>query len=250
MRVAILLLAGMTIPFAVRAQDQSAPHKFEVASIKPSSADDRGPEGNSPDGRVNWNQTGRGLILIAYKLQDYQLAGDPKWLNSEFYRIVAKPPEGPLPADQRERMDRTSEMLRHLLEDRFQLQVHHETRTMQEYEIVPAKGGSKLKEVTRGDTPFSLRMGPGKIATKGGAGIELLARVLATRLGCPVIDKTGLDRSLLYDIQLTYAPDDAPSDTAAPLFAAIQDQLGLRLQATKAPVDVVVIDRVERPTAN
>jgi uncharacterized protein (TIGR03435 family) len=250
MRVALFLVAGLTAQLAVRAQEPASPHKFEVASIKPAVAGEHPPEGNSPDGRINWVQTVHGLILMSYKLQEYQLAGEPKWANAEQYLITAKPPEGPLPADQRERTDRISEMLRYLLEDRFQLRVHHETRTVQEYELVAVKGGSKLQEVKRGDTPFRLQMGPGKIATKGGAGIGLLAQLLTTRLGCPVIDQTGLSRELLFDIQLNYAPDDKPSDTVPPLFTALQEQLGLRLQATKGPVDVVVVDRVERPSAN
>jgi len=224
--------------------------KFEVASIKPSRAEDRVPDSDSPSGMINWNSTVRPLILMAYRLQDYQLAGDPKWLNSEFYRIAAKPPAGPIPADQRTRMDETSERLRNLLVDRFQLTAHHETRNLQEYALVVAKGGAKLKEVKRGDEPFSMRIPAGKIITKGGATIEFLARILAVRLRCPVIDKTGLNPEQLYDIQLAYSPDDNPTDPAPTLFMALQEQLGLKLEAIKGPVDVLVIDHVERPSAN
>jgi uncharacterized protein (TIGR03435 family) len=147
-------------------------------------------------------------------------------------------------------MDLTSERLRHLLEDRFQLAVHHETRDMREYALVVAKGGPKLREVQRGEQPFSLRTPTGKIVTRGGAKIELLARLLALRLQCPVIDETGIGKDRLYDIQLNYSPDDSPSDTATSLFAALQEQLGLRLEPRRGPVDVLVIDRVERPSEN
>ena len=246
---AVFLFAGVIQAQSADSNGET-PHKFEVASIKPSRAEDRVAESNSPDGSINWNNSLKSLILIAYHLQEYQLAGNPKWLDSQYYRIVAKPPAGPLPAGQRDRMDRTSEMLRYLLEDRFQLKVHHESRSMQQYEIVAAKGGLKLKEVKRGETPFRLRTPPGKILTTGGAAIELLARLLSLRLQCPVIDKTGLDRNLLYDIQLTYAPDENPSDTAPSLFAALQEQLGLKLQPARGPVDVLIIDHVDQPSAN
>jgi bla regulator protein blaR1 len=251
--VALLVIGSINSP-AIRAQStsesDSAPQKFEVASIKPSGPDDHEPESNSPSGSINWNNTVRSLILAAYQLQGYQLARDPKWLNSEYYRIIAKPPAGPLPANERTRMDQTSERFRYLLAERFQLTTHEETRNLKEYFLVVAKGGPNLKEVTRGDTVFAVRTPKGKIVTKGGAKIGLLVSLLAIRLSCPVIDKTGLNPDQLYDIQLNYAPDDTPSDTVPPLFSALQEQLGLKLEAGKGPVKVLVIDHVERPSAN
>jgi uncharacterized protein (TIGR03435 family) len=249
-----LLVALIAVAPAIRtqtpAQSDAEPLKFEVASVKPSRADDPAPESNSLSGSLNWNSSLKMLITIAYKLQDYQLVGEPKWVTSEYYRIVAKPPVGPVPADQKTRMDQTSERLRSLLIERFQLSTHHETRSLPEYFLVVAKGGPRLKEVVRGDQTFSMRTPPGKIITKGGATIEFLARILSIRLGSPVIDKTGLSRDQLYDIQLNYAPDESPSDTVPPLFTALQEQLGLKLEAGKGPVDVLVIDHVERPSAN
>jgi len=251
---ASLFVALFAVAPAIRAQtpaqSDAEPLKFEVASVKPSRADDRAPESNTLSGSLNWNSSLKSLIMNAYKLQDYQLVGDPKWVGSEYYRIVAKPPVGPIPADQKTRMDQTSERLRSLLIERFQLSAHHETRNLQEYFLVVAKGGPQLKEVVRGDQTFSLRTPAGKIVTKGGAAIGLLVRLLSLRLGCPVIDKTGLSPDQLYDIQLNYAPDESPSDTVPPLFTALQEQLGLKLEAGKGPVDVLVIDHVERPSAN
>jgi uncharacterized protein (TIGR03435 family) len=92
------------------------------------------------------------------------------------------------------------------------------------------------------------RIGLAGIATKGGAKIGMLVNVLAGQLHRPVIDATGLDQH--YDIQLTYAPDDSQPGGAPSLFTALQEQLGLKLESRKGPVEVVVIDRVERPSEN
>jgi uncharacterized protein (TIGR03435 family) len=225
-----------------------APLKFEVASIKPSRAEDRSERASGNPASFDMNTTVRSLVVNAYQLQDYQLLGDPKWLNTEYFRIVAKPPAGSVPADQHTRMAQMCERLRSLLSERFQFAAHHETRDRQEYVIVVAKGGSKLREVPRDAANFKLVTGKGKIATRGGAKVELLARLLAGVLQYPVIDKTGLDG--FYDIHLNYATEDGLPDGGASIFAALQEELGLKLETRKAPVDVLVIDHVDRPSEN
>jgi uncharacterized protein (TIGR03435 family) len=233
----------------VHSQTEASQLKFDVASIKPSRSDDKGPSFDlSPSGALNINLDVKSLVLTAYRIQDYQLVGDPKWLESTYYRIVAKPPAGPIVSDQKSRNEQLSERLRSLLAERFQLAVHHETRSLPEYSLVVAKGGSKLKEVERDAANFKLSLGKGKIATRGGVKVAMLANVLAGRLHYPVVDKTGLDG--YYDIQLSYADDDNLPDLGASLFAAIEEQLGLKLEAHKGPVDVLVIDHVERPSEN
>jgi len=229
-------------------QTEAPPLKFEVASIKPSRSDPAAPFEISPSGSLTINTSVKTLVLIAYKLQEYQLVGDPKWLESEYYQIMAKPPDGPITSDQKTRTDQNSERLRYLLADRFQLVAHRETRNVQEYDLVVAKGGSKLKEVERQADQFRLTNGKGRIATRGGARVAMLASLLAGKLHYPVIDKTGLEN--YYDIQLTYAPDDSQSDSGPSLFAALQEQLGLKLEPRKGPVDCLVIDRIERPSGN
>jgi hypothetical protein len=97
-----------------------APLKFEVASIKPSRAEDRSERASDNPAIFDMNTTARSLVLNAYQLQDYQLLGEPKWLNTDYYRIVAKPPAGPVPADQHTRSSQMSERLRSLLAERFQ----------------------------------------------------------------------------------------------------------------------------------
>jgi uncharacterized protein (TIGR03435 family) len=229
-------------------QPEASPQKFEVASIKPSRPDAKEPSDISPSGTVGMNTTVKSLIFMAYQIREYQIVGDPKWLDSEYYRVDAKPPAGPIPSEQRKRMDQTSERLRFLLEERFQLRVHHETRNLQEYDLVVMKGGSKLKEVERDAANFRLSLAKGKIATRGGAKVAMLVNVLANALHYPVTDKTGLDR--YYDIQLNYSTDDSRPDLGPSLFAALEEQLGLKLEARKGPIDVLVIDHVERPSEN
>ena len=112
-----------------------------------------------------------------------------------------------------------------------------------------AKGGLKMKEMAPDAEHFKLTLGKGRISTRGGgAKTAMLANLLANTLQYPVIDETHLDAS--YEIQLKYSLEEAPADAAPTLFAALQEQLGLRLEARKGPVDVLVIDRVERPTGN
>jgi uncharacterized protein (TIGR03435 family) len=239
---AILFLCG-----AIYGQGE-APLKFEVASIKPTRPEDRSDHATGISTTFDMVTTTRSLVLNAYQLQDYQLLGDPKWLNSDFYHIIAKPPAGPIPASERIRMAEMSERLRSLLAERFRFTAHHETRERQEYAIVVAKGGSKLQEVPHDPANFKLVTGKGKIATRGGGKVELLARLLANMLQCPVVDKTGLDG--FYDIHLNYATEDGLPDGGAAIFTALQEQLGLKLEARKAAIDVLVIDHVERPSEN
>jgi uncharacterized protein (TIGR03435 family) len=227
-------------------QPEASPQKFEVASVKPSRPGAKGAFDISPSGTVNLNTTVRSLILMAYQIQDYRLAGGPKWLDSDYYYIAAKPPSGPIPSEQSTRTNQTSERLRYLLAERFQLTVHHETRNLQEYVLVVAKSGPRLKEMEHDAANFRLSLGKGKIATRGGAKIGMLVNVLANTLHYPVVDKTGLDR--YYDIQLNYSVDESLPDAGPSIFAALEEQLGLKLEARKGPIDVVVIDRVERPS--
>ena len=154
-------------------------------------------------------------------------------------------------------------MLRNLLTDRFKLTFHREPREFSIYQLELSKGGSKLKETAAPKDPPTVGPGvvypqrivlPGRNATMGDLA-SLLQRAILDR---PVVDKTGLSGH--YDFDLEWAPDetqfggDVPSASAdapsAPLFSAIQQQLGLRLIATRGPVDALIVDKVERPSEN
>jgi uncharacterized protein (TIGR03435 family) len=271
--VLTLLLAGGVAIGA--AQDTDA--TFEVASVKANkSGDTNGNLRMLPGGRVNAvNMPVRPIITFAYQLAQYQLIGGPGWLTSDRYDLVAK-------------MDTNSDptfvpgtstpnpmqlALRHLLEERFKLKAHRETRDMDIFELVMARpGGSPgpgLKPTTqdcaaaaaaarRGGPPptgapgepfCGIQGGPGRLRF-GGLPAASLAQAFSGPSGRMVIDRTGLSGS--WDFELTYAIEargDAAADPDAPsFFTAVQEQLGLKLEPAKGPVDVLVIDSIEKPT--
>jgi bla regulator protein blaR1 len=187
--------------------------------------------------------------------------------------------------DQRKAMEQQRERLRVLLEERCHLKIHRETKELQAYTLTPAKGGSKLKQAApiatdqdekSPDRPRgpSLRVGRGQIIAQS-VPMDYLVQILARQLGRPVIDKTGLAGA--YDFILEWTPESGPGlgpgfggpgasipgkepprlDGPAPdeqngssIFAAIQEQLGLKLESQKAPTDILVIERIEKPSEN
>jgi len=226
----------------------------------------------------------RALIRAAYGVfgPDGKLAarrvdviGGPGWLDSELYDLDAKA-EGAASLDQT-----VGKMLQSFLEDRCKLKVHREARETPVYALTVAKGGPKLKESAPDScTPLDLNHPPsdpqavpcgfpvmrgnnGNIVADGhGMTMAEVAARLLTRVDRPVIDKTGLTGR--YDIHLEYAitgpmrvnggeaPDVflPPDPAGASMFSAVQSQLGLRLASDKAPIDVIVVDSVERPSEN
>jgi uncharacterized protein (TIGR03435 family) len=259
---------------ALFAQAAAAPLTFEVASIKPSDPNERAIYLNlqPPAGIRIINAPVTLLITFAYKIRDFQLAGAPGWISSARYDILAKgapvPGSEEVPADTRKmtdvqfqtRMDDARERLRSLLADRFQLAVHKETREGSVYALVVAKGGSKLQPAQENaEGSRGMRMERGQL-TATRAPIDLLVTTLSGQLGHPVVDKTGLTGK--YDFTLTWAPDmprgpspnpEAPPPAAAEgpsIFTALPEQLGLRLESQKGPVEMTVIDRIEHPSEN
>jgi uncharacterized protein (TIGR03435 family) len=257
---------------------------FEVASVKPNRADDgRVMLSMQPGGRFTaTNVALRMLIRQAYEMQDFQIVNGPGWIGTDRFDVVAKAPEGEVTAD------RLRPMLRALLAERFHLAAHTETREMSIYALVKARSdgklGPKLTASTtdctaargrRGGPPpappqpgqridCGLMMGLGRM-NAGGMPLTELARTLSQQVGRVVVDKTGLAGT--YDFELTYTPENlglgggappqlnggpAPAiDPNAPtLFTALQEQLGLKLDSDRGPVTVLVIDRVEQPTAD
>ncbi len=196
------------------------------------------------------NITLRNLIAMAYNFDSRLILGGPAWLDSEFYELAAKlPPQTP--------KDRVPLMLRTLLAERFNLTVHREAReqSVYFYFLVAGKNGPKLKaavpaetgdvQTVRGDRP------PVQIFSGGIVGhampITTFAAALALAAGRQVIDRTGLAGA--FDLKLTWAPEN--SDGNGPdLFTAIQEQLGLKLEPGKAPVETLLIDHADRIPAD
>jgi bla regulator protein blaR1 len=275
------IVLPVLLAVSVLAQQASAPLKFEVASIKPSSSDDRRVAMMfQPGGGFRASgATLKMLLAEAYGVREFQISGGPSWISSERFDITAKAERSAASettpdalqqmtdAERKTMQEQMAQRLQALFADRFQLVVHHERKEQKVYALVVGKNGSKLQQSQGGAgmRQGMMRMGRGSVEGQG-VGLEALIRAISGQLGRPVIDRTGLTGR--YDIKLQWTPDPGqnatalggalppgveppPSDPNGPsIFAALQEQLGLRLESEKAPVDLIVIDRVEKPSEN
>jgi uncharacterized protein (TIGR03435 family) len=236
--------------------------EFEVATIKPTPPDTLGRwiRMQSTHQLAAKNHTLKTLLAAAYNLSPQAISGGPAWVDSEHYDIVAK-----APGEVRPTLDEQMAMLRRLLADRFKLTFHREQKELSVYMLTVAKNGSKLRESTlspdtppEGPPPLVFTVSPEVVTLPGrNAAMAELASVLQrAALAYPVLDRTGL--AARYDFDLEFTPDETlfggmlgkgPDDSTKPgLFAALQQQLGLRLEPAKGLVAVLVIDHAERPS--
>ena len=265
-------------PQATAKADDPAPKspEFEVASIKPYKQEGEGIRmmtRYTPDAYIGEGLSLHFLIRGAYGVEDNQIIGGDKWIESDQYAINAKMDEPTIEALKKlspdQGMEFREKMMQALLMDRFKLQVHRESRELPVYALVIAKGGSKLQEAKEGDTYANgikgpdgksrggmMRMGPGELTCQA-IPIKSLVTILSDRSGRHVVDKTNLTGK--YDFTLKWQDGDASTDGGAPsggdaagpsLFTAVQEQLGLKLEAQKASVEVLVIDHAEKPTTD
>lgn len=220
---------------------------FEVASIKPSTEGGKPSLRALPGGRtVASNATLKLLIELAYNVREYQITGGPKWIDSTGYDIEAKPAVAFRPSyDTRAYAMR---MMQALLEGRFKLGIRRESRELPVYVLVVGKDGSKLKERKEPENPLDMRMSGGKgLMIAQGIPMPILIESLSSLLGRAVHDETDLKG--YYDFRLAWTPDDA--DTAGPsIFTAVQEQLGLKLEARKGQVEMLVIESATQPSGN
>lgn len=239
-----------------------APPAFEVASIKagdPSTHMVR--IMMAPGGRYTaQGVTLKVMIMNAYGVRDFQVTGGPSWIGTDRFDITATAnADGQIPQEQ------VKLMLQNLLADRFKLVLRRESKEMPGYALVIAKGGSKLKETEGGnDRRGQMRMSRG-ILDMQGIKTQGLAANLANIVGRPVVDKTGLTGE--YDAKLQFTPENAqvmgmpppgggaepppPNEGAGPsIFTAVQEQLGLKLEAQKLQADLFIVERAEKPTEN
>ena len=219
---------------------------FEVSTIKPSRPEERGPRLGIQGRQFTFTHASlNDLFDFAYGVQKRQISGEPDWASAESYDISAVPDgEGEPSARQ------WQAMVKKLMEERFQLKFHYEKREMPVFALTVAKSGAKLKSSAPGQ-PQGMGGGPGNLGATSATMAEISQLLAHGFLDRPVVDQTGLTGR--FDLRLRWTPDDVAAQAAdAPpdFFTAMQEQLGLKLVATKAPVDVMVIDRVERPSAN
>ena len=273
--------AVMAIPLLC--QTLARKPSFEVASIKSSDPGQRGSRAQvQPGGRVVISGVSvRDMMTLAYRVRDFQITGGPSWLETDRWDIEARAEEGsfspPTSPPDPNTPDPMSIRLQSLLEDRFQLKIHHETKELPIYELSVLKGGSKIKLSEDQTFPIpgqagspppqpgavprgGLRRNPGNI-TAAAVPLSVLAMALSQQLGRPIVDKTGLQG--LYDLKLQWTPDSQPSgvrDAGVPapppdqdgpsIFTALQEQLGLKLDSAKGPVDIIVVDSAQKPSEN
>jgi uncharacterized protein (TIGR03435 family) len=224
---------------------------FEVASIKPNQTGERPSMTASTGGMLRaTNETLKYLIEWAYNVQDYQISGGPKWIDSAGYDIVAKPEHAYTPSQ--ETIGYGRQLVQSLLEDRFKLTLRRTTKELPVYALVPGKDGPKLSGREKPANPTDARMSGGRGLMVGQRVMMwLLVQSLSSVVGRPVADETGLKQ--YYDFRLEWTPDEptgALGDGRPSIFTALQEQLGLKLEARKGPVEVLVIDHVESPSEN
>jgi uncharacterized protein (TIGR03435 family) len=278
----IPLLAVIVLAEVGLTQAQTVPvtrPQFAVASVKPNKTGCCmvGGVGNGAGG--GRDVTLKFLLAFAYRLQQFQIFGGPKWIGSDRFDVEGKA------EDPKADYDQLRLMLQSLLQDRFKLKLHRETKESPVYALVVAKGGPKLKMSSDQispdvNGPVPPGAGPNRGGIRGGEGnlignavtLPWFATSLSQRVDRLVIDKTNLAGR--FDIQLRWAPGPGESlldsggnriptaiidmngqtltaDPSGPsIFSAIQEQLGLKLESAKAPVDVLVIDHAEQPGEN
>jgi len=273
-------LAFLTILAAAAAQTPDAA-QFEVASVRIAPPPDgrgmrvsiRGGPGSPDPTLFTCENCGlSGLIMQAFDLQEYQLSG-PSWLlamgmDSARFMVSAKIPAGTT-------KEQFRLMLQNLLAERFQMTFHRDKKEMTILNLVVAKNGPKFKESKPVEAADEDRPGPpgppkkdadgfpilpagkgqrmaimnGRAAMRSEESIAQLAQMLANQLHQAVIDATGLSGK--YEIGLTWVPGDAPDNPGPTIFAALQEQLGLKLESKKGMVEILVVDHVEKtPTEN
>lgn len=243
-RVAGLAVICLHAPGADGQSASPARPEFEVASVKPHSASvgSANVSVTRDPGRVTYtNMTVRGLMREAYGLKVYPLSRGPDPLSIDRYDVIAKAPPG---ASKEQRML----MLQALLAERFKLAVHHETKELPIYALVAEKNGPKLRAVQDDGSEAETGSGDGHQIKARHVTMKLLAATLQGWIGDAVVDETGLGG--LFDFNLDFNVDESMSSEGPTVFEAVHRQLGLKLEARKGPVEVVVIDHVEKPSVN
>jgi len=255
---------------------------FEVVSIKPDKSDsDIFRIEFTPDGVSINGLTIHMLLRESLGVSDNQLTGEPAWLNSDRFNVEAKVSADDVPEFEAMKPKQRWAMLLPVFEDRFALKFHKETKDITQYTLVIAKGGPKMKEASP-DNAYAdgikrpdgspggagiMRIGPGVIVGQA-IPVANLVRFLSFEFHSPVLDKTGLTGK--YDVNLNWLPDESegmmmrplngpappagnpppPPTTGPSIFTALEEQLGLKLEAHKEPGEVIVIDHIEQPSAN
>ncbi len=261
--ITIAALATLSVPIAIGVlRAQSLPPEpawtYSVASIHRSAPDAHGSQWDTgPQGGLHTiNTTAQTLLEWAYRIPEYRLTGLPSWATSEHYDVLftsAEPETGEsrlANAAEMTRRNRNWQRLQKVLQDRFHLILREETHQLPVYALVQDKNGAKLAQAATQQSNF-MQDRPGHLVATAQM-IDRMPQFLEQELGRPVIDRTGLKG--LFDFTLEWDPNLNSSDNGSPtrpsLVTALQEQLGLRLESEKGPVQVYVVEKIERPTEN
>lgn len=238
---------------------------LDVISVRPNRLGSAGGMswGPTPDGVMGNNLTVHQMLVEAFHANDNQLIDEPDWAKSEHFDFTGKVTGADAALVGKLTPDQKRVYFEQVLKERFGLAAHHETRELPEYALIPAKGGARLED-GKPDPRAARDMKPNagwyrlgerdgvRKAEFSGTPIIRLLPILSNETGRTVVDRSGLTGK--YNFTLSWRAETQASndiaDSAADLFTAIQEQLGLRLEPTKGPVDVVVIDHIERPGEN
>lgn len=260
-----MVLSGMGVHAQTSTVTTSTKLEYEVVSVTPNNSGAPGAVARGGPGGVSYrNFTLINLLLNAYSLRPELVFGAPGWVKTDRFDVDVKVAGTDVERYKQATVAERQRMMRTVLTDRFRLKAHVEVEELPIYDLVVAKGGSKLVEektpvrLEAGEKPQpgvrysgSMSAGRGFLTTKGTL-LSVLTGDLASELQRNVVDKTGLTGR--YDIDLKWAPDETEPGTATDagpsIFTAVQEQLGLRLQTSKGPVETLVIDHVEKPSPN
>jgi uncharacterized protein (TIGR03435 family) len=234
-------LFGVALLFCAAAFAQ--PPAFEVASIKPTTALDNHTTFHSTPGMLTMTgYTLRALIVEAYNVGSFQVLGGPQWMDDDRYDIVARA-AGPA------KWPAIRPLLRTLVDERFKLVVHRDSRPYAGYALVAAKKGLRIQPV-EGAAGGSVNNQTGGVKATG-VTMDRLAEWLALRIGAPVSNQTHAAGAFDFTLQFTGEDRPDPSGTEMPpIFAALQDQLGLKLEPRKLAIQTIVVESAEKASEN
>jgi uncharacterized protein (TIGR03435 family) len=272
-KLLLMVAVSATVPSLAQTADpprETASPVFEVATVKLNKSGVSGSHSSLDNDRFTATNVSLKNVMQyqAYGIPEPRILDGPKWLNTERFDIQAKADSATLdalkPLRREDRQLQIQRMFQQLLADRFKLTVHWETRELPVYAMIVAKNGSHLQATKQTDDGASISTNNGELTARGVTMAEIaraLTQELSRELGRVVVDKTGVDGR--YDITLRWTPesgaapvsygagDTASQPDAGPsIFTAFQEQLGLKLESTKGPVQVLVIDHVEMPSEN
>jgi uncharacterized protein (TIGR03435 family) len=260
------IAVGTMLAMASTAWSQDAPAKkltYDVISVKPDTSGGGGMRIMiTPDGFQADNVSLKMLMQTAYQYNQELIFGLPKWADTDRFDVKAKVAEEDLPGLKSMAPPDRIKIVQNIVEERFKVKVHRETKELPTYDLVIAKGGLKIKEAVLDENSPKAMKGPdGKVhggmmrmgrGTLSGQGIpmETLIKMLSSVTQRTVVDKTGLKGT--YDLELKWTPEDAPAgateETGPSIFTAVQEQMGLRLDASKGMVETLIVDHAEKPS--